>query len=261
MLGIDASQCVPDTSGYSNMLETALDTVRSTPYNMKFILGSPASGNKNVLELVHATPTLDFAQGLASFPSKYWRLIDGEVTGIPPCGIGALEFHNHFAMLHDKPVAKLQVLVAITDTGDERGALERGNSLVRLKRHAVCCLSGAPVVLHRTGDLSSMSKYLRWEKEAVVFMVGRILQRVDGVIHLAIKGSTRFSAGNSAEVFNTYFTQYCELAASTSQQEPLAMDNSWTPKRRRRELCDDADSQAELTPKTFSATPLKYGTP
>ena len=79
-------------------------------------------------------------------------------------------------------------------------------------------------------------------------MVVRILERVAGVTHLAIKGSRRFTDGNSTEVFNTYFTQYCELTASMFQKEPFAMDNSWTPKRRRQELSDNADSQSDFMP-------------
>ena len=35
------------------------------------------------------------------------------------------------------------------------------------------------------------------------------------------------------------------------------MDNAWTPERRRKEISDDRDSQDELTPTTFEATPMK----
>ncbi len=52
------------------------------------------------------------------------------------------------------------------DTGDESGAMKHEGNLVRLKRHAVCCLSGTPAVLRRSGDLSSMNKYLRWSDGA-----------------------------------------------------------------------------------------------
>ena len=116
-------------------------------------------------------------------------------------------------------------------------------------------------MLLRTGDLSSMNKYLRWEQGALVFTVVRVLDQVNGVPRLAIKGSTTFANKSRAQVFNSYFTSYCDLTATVSEKEPLAMDNSWTPKRRRKALSDDGDSQAELTPMTFDATPVKSKTP
>ena len=82
--------------------------------------------------------------------------------------------------MFERTVSTLQVLVSITDSGDEHGAMSRDGDLARLKRDAVCCLSGAPVVLHRTGDLASMSKYLRWNKGDVVVAVVRIVDYVEG---------------------------------------------------------------------------------
>ena len=116
-------------------------------------------------------------------------------------------------------------------------------------------------MLLRTGDLSTMNKYLRWGQGTIVFTVVRVLDQVNGVPRLAIKGSTRFTNESRAQVFNSYFTSYCDLTATASKKQPLAMDNSWTPKRRRKELSDDGDSQAELTPRTFDATPVKFNTP
>ena len=92
-------------------------------------------------------------------------------------------------MWNEKPVTHLQAMVAIVDTGEEHGAMEKDDTLVRVKRAAICCMSGAHVVLHRTGDLSCMSKYLRWDQGNVLFMVVRILHQVNGVWHFAVKGS------------------------------------------------------------------------
>ena len=58
MLGVPAADCAPDAEGYS---ATAMDTLRGTPYNMKFIIGKIPAGTKHVLELVHASPTLGHA--------------------------------------------------------------------------------------------------------------------------------------------------------------------------------------------------------
>ena len=161
---------------------------------MKFILGATADGSKNVLELVHAVPTLDLSTGMAAVPASVWRLIDSEMSGIPPCHIASLQNQSGFYLWHDKPVTNLQVMVTIADTGEEHGAMEKYDTLVRVKRAAICCMSGARAVLHRTGDLSCMSKYLRWDQGNVLFMVVRILHQVNGVWHFAVKGSKKLPA-------------------------------------------------------------------
>lgn len=259
LLGIPAASCIGDNA--FSALETALDTLRGTPFNMKFILGATADGNKNVLELVHAVPTLDLSTGMAAVPASVWRFIDSEMSGIPPCHIASLQNRSGFYLWHDKPVTNLQVMVTIADTGEEHGAMQKDDTLVRVKRSAICCMSGARVVLHRTGDLSCMSKYLRWDQGNVLFMVVRILHQVNGVWHFAVKGSKKFASAGEATIFNTYFTQYCLTATSAFQQEPLVMEHGWTPKRRRKELSADSASRGELTPRTFESTPIKFGTP
>ena len=64
-----------------------------------------------------------------------------------------------------------------------------------------------------------------------------------------------------AQIFNSYFTEYCELAASIWKKTPFAMDHSWTPKRRRKALSEDAESRGELTPRSFEGTPVKFRSP
>ena len=106
-----------------------------------------------------------------------------------------------------------------------------------------------------------MSKYLRWEKGTIIFVVVRLLDCINGVPHLAIKGSKRFADAAAAQVFNTHFKRYCELAANVEGQTPLAMDNSWTPKRRRKQLSEEGDSQSPMTPQVFEGTPLPFRSP
>ena len=261
MLGVAAENCVPDDEGYSNTLATALDTLRGTPYNMKFIIGKVPFGSRNVLELVHASPTLDVATGEATFPSKSWRLVEGDLTGVPPCDMGSIEYQNKFKILRGQPVANVQLLLCIVDSGDEHGVIDKDGDLVRLKRRAICALSGRNVIVSRTGDLNSINKYLRWERGTVIFAVVRLLDCINDVPHLSIKGSRRFMDNKTAHVFNAYFSRYCELAANALAQQPLTMETSWTPKRRRQELSDDGESQSSLTPLVFAATPLKFMSP
>ena len=192
------------------------------------------------------------------FPVSGWRLVDGEMAGVPPCGVNALQLDEGFKLLHGKPVASLQIFVSIADTGDEEGALTRDGNLVRLKRAAICCLTGTSVCLICTGELGGMNKYIRWNQGDLVFLVVRILEKVDGVWNFAIKGSKKFANDTDAQVFNSYFTEY---PASIWKKTPFAMDHSWTPKRRRKELSEDAESRGELTPRSLEGTPVKFRSP
>ncbi len=258
LLQTPAANCILDAEGYSSNLESALDTLRGTPWNLRFIIGVTPAGDKNVLELVHALPTLNVATGAATFPSTGTRLVEQEISGVPPCEIRDLLEQNGFYTLHGRPVANLQVMLTITDSGDEHGAMERDGELVRLTRAALCCLSGLPVILHRSGDLGCMSKYIRWNKGDIIFMIVRILNNVDNTWHFAIKGSRKFQSEAAANVFNAYFAEYCSHAPSVGKMPPLSFEKAWTPKRRRQELSQDTSSQSELTPRNFSPTPVRF---
>ena len=59
MLKMKAEVCQQDQTGFSTSLNTALDHLRGTPYNLKFIINTLPNNSKNALELVHARPTLD----------------------------------------------------------------------------------------------------------------------------------------------------------------------------------------------------------
>ena len=75
------------------------------------------------------------------------------------------------------------------------------------------------------------------------------------------QGIEKFDKEEDANVFNSYFTEYCNLSSTIWGKPPLAMDNSWTPKRRRKELSEDRASHGELTPRSFEGTPVKFRTP
>ena len=67
-----------------------------------------------------------------------------------------------------------------------------------------------------------------------------------------------FANDTDAQVFNSYFTEYCELSASIWGKTPFAMDQRWTPRRRRKALSEDAESRGELTPRSFEGSPVKF---
>ena len=87
------------------------------------------------------------------------------------------------------------------------------------------------------------------------------MDRVDDVWNLAIKGSKKFDSDADAQIFNAYFTEYCELAAGIWKRIPFAIEHTWTPKRRRKVLSVDAESRGELTPRSFEGTPVKLRSP
>ena len=143
-----------------------------------------------MLGRVHASPTLELTTGQAALPARSWRLVEGETTGIPPCSVASLEFQKQVKLLRGSPMASVQGLAPfIADVGDEYGSMQQDGGLARLTRQATCCLSGQPAVLPRTGDLSSMSKYLRWERQMIIVAVVRVLDPVNGVPQLSIEGS------------------------------------------------------------------------
>ena len=51
-------------------------------------------GLRTPWKVVHALPTLTEDAAQAVFLSKSQRLVDGDVSGIPPCLIASLEFEE-----------------------------------------------------------------------------------------------------------------------------------------------------------------------
>ena len=69
----------------------------------------------------------------------------------------------------------------------------------------------------------------------------------------------------SQEIFNAYFIEDVAFAQGIWKLEPLAIDHSWTPKRRRTEIgtptSPDPNSQSLFTPRTFPRTPIRHNDP
>ena len=102
-----------------------------------------------------------------------------------------------------------------------------------------------------------MDKHLKRERRVTIFAVVRVLHPINGVPQFSIQGSNKFPDEITVRIFNGYFTRYCELTEAASNRRPVAVHNSWTPKRRRNEINGDGDSHAELTPTNSEATPVK----
>ena len=177
VLGIGADECVPDADGLPENLENALEVARSRPYNCKFIIGQYAQANKNVFELVHVKGTVESSptSALTHFPSTMLKLVPNDVQGCPPCSLKDVKLANDLKVVSERPVTTIQLLVIICDTGEERGCMRRDNDLVRVTRKAMCALSGVNVALHRTGELANTTKYCKWNKGDVVYVIGRIM--------------------------------------------------------------------------------------
>ena len=228
---------------------------------MRFILGKSQDGSKNVLELVAATHALDVSTAVApTFPASPLRIVQTEFRGIPPCAVNALKLEFGQTLLYGKPANTIQALLCIADTGDQNGSMQQDGDFVRLQRNAVCCLSGAPVLLHVTGALRSLSKYVRWNQGDVMFGVLRILSCNDGTWNLLLKACQKFITSQEAFVFNAYFTEYEQLTKAAFENTPFAIGRQWTSKRRKQELhgMEDSAPQASFSPKNFEATPVKF---
>ena len=261
LLKISADECQPLEDGSTHKLDDALETLRATPFNLRFVIGKSQDGSKNVLELVAATNALDVSTAVApTFPASPLRIVQTEFRGIPPCAVNALKQEFGQTLLYGKPANTIQALLYIADTGEQNGSMQQDGDFVRLQRNAVCCLSGAPVLLHVTGALRSLSKYVRWTQRDVMFGVLRILSCNDGTWNLLLKGSQKFITSQEASVFNAYFTEYEQLTKAAFEKTPFAIDRQWTPKRRKQEILGMADSasQTSFSPKTFVATPVKF---
>ena len=132
--------------------------------------------------------------------------------------------------------------------------MDRDGDLVRLKRKGHLLSLWQECHPFPNWRPQQHEQVLALGKGHIIFAIVRLLDCINDVPHVAIKGSKRFTDTTAAHVFNAYFTRYCGLAANTETQTPLAMDNCWTPKRRRQELIDDGDSQSSLAPLVFEAT-------
>ena len=177
LLGIRADECVLDADGLQEKLDNALEVARSRPYNCKFIIGQYAQAGKNVLELVHVKETVELspAAPLTHFPSTMLKLVPNDIQGCPPCSMKDVKLENELKVVFGKPVNTIQLLVVISDTGEERGCMKRDGELVRVTRKALCALSGVNVALHRTGELANTAKYCKWNKGDVIYIIGRLL--------------------------------------------------------------------------------------
>ena len=126
--------------------------------------------------------------------------------------------------------------MAVTDTGDEVGVMQRDGDLVRVKRAASCCRSGQALFLHKTGDYSLMSKFLRLTQGDIVYVLVRLLDSAADSWNFIVKAFQKVPDSRS---FYEYFDQYCNFAANVSLAGRLNFKDSPTPKRRKAALEED----------------------
>ena len=230
LLEIPAQTCKDST----DTLLTKMDVLRATPFNLRFVITKNQKGEKNALELVFAQKTYDAKAALV--PSCPWSLVDTGIAGAPPCGLDQLRKEETWVTWLDSAQTALQLLVAITDTGDEVGVIQRDGDLTRVKRAAACCLSGQALVLHKTGDYPVMGKFLRLSQGDIVFAVVRYLDSDPDSWSFTVKA---FQKVQDPRSFYEYFEQYCKFATGVYQAGRLKFDIQQTPKRRRTALEED----------------------
>ena len=264
ILKIPAGACEPNKEGCRPRLETALNNARATPMNCKFIIGAYREAAKNVLELVQVKHTVDKYSNtvIANMPSSMMKLVDTDIKGAVPCSIGNVRIQKNLKILFDKPVNTVQMLVAITDTGEEHGCMTRDEEHVRISRKGVCLLSKEKqtVILQRTGELASMSRFCRWNSGDVVYVIGRIIS-FDGdqqAYRIAMTADMLLKP-EIALFWNTYFFEYHKYVTECFAQPVIALEKHWTPKKRRVSIGADSASSCTLTPHPLQSTPISLG--
>ena len=191
-------------------------------------------------------------------PSCPWSLVDTGIAGAPPCGLDQLRKEETWVTWLDSAQTALQLLVAITDTGDEVGVIQRDGDLTRVKRAAACCLSGQALVLHKTGDYPVMGKFLRLSQGDIVFAVVRYLDSDPDSWSFTVKA---FQKVQDPRSFYEYFEQYCKFATGVYQAGRLKFDIQQTPKRRRTALEEDQKlGKPSIERRHFPGKDLPHGT-
>ena len=177
ILKIPATDCEPDNDGNHDKLNAALDIARTTPFNCKFIIAKNPQAGKNALEVVDVTMTVKSSIDctVANMPSTMMKLVESDIKGTPPCAIKDVTIEKDLKILYKRAINTVQLLVTITDSGEERGCMKKDEDLVRITRKGRCILSGEPLLLNRTGELTEMSRFCKWNAGDAVYVIGRIL--------------------------------------------------------------------------------------
>ena len=259
LLGISPEKCVPDADGLNEELDDALEVARSRPFNCKFIIGQYEKGHKNTLEVVHVKETVELSpkSPLTHIPSTMLKLVPSDLQGCPPCSLTDVTLENELKIVFGKPVSTIQLLVVICDTGSERGCMMKDGDLVRISRKAVCALSGVNVALQKTGELAKTSKYCKWNKGDVVYVIGRIMSyETDEKMWRISMTADRLVAKDVVGFANTYFILYHKYVGDCMNNEPILFNPSWTPKKRRTTISSESNSACTMTPKALCDTPI-----
>ena len=261
-------QAVPNAEGQTPFLDLALNTARATPLNFKIRVTKNQDVSKNVLEIVHAEPAFNAANATATIPTQPLAAIRPEQPGLPPISIDGLEEVDGCAKVGNVFPQTIQILVHIADTGMEPGVLAQDGAMVRISRNATCVLSGAPMVLQRTGRVDLMQQYMRFNKKDILFAVVRPLavQRranADGpaVWHAFLLGHLLMAEEAFAAKFHTYYQQYVDYYRSCLAVDHLHVEKAFTPKRRKKMVEDSASVDTPLQHTPLASTPLRHTPP
>ena len=117
--------------------------------------------------------------------------------------------------------------------------------LVRVKRSALCCLSGAKMTLHKTGAINHMSKYLRLSHKAVLHVVVRLFDDTQVEWSFIMK-ACKVIATEDIPGFYEHFQEYVQFHADCSAAPALRFDHSQTLSKRRKTIDEEVVSNPVL---------------
>ena len=263
MIDAEASVAVPDSNDETPLLTHALDNARARPCNFKFVLARTQDGTKNLLEIVHATASIDLAGGTAASPQALVKTVPATVPGVVPTAVDQIQWISSDSMkVAGVCPTIVQVFAQICDTGNENYAIAQEGNVARIKRKAVCCLSGIDIFLLRTGRLVDMAGYLRLDKGDTLFVIARPVRAAgDEPAEFFVLGYSKMTDQGHVPKFNTYFQKYMEDCHKILLGEPVPMEKAWTPKRRKTSIEAHGSSDTPLSHTPLAATPLKHGSP
>ena len=101
---------------------------------------------------MHATASIDPAGGTAASPQALVKTVPATVPGVVPTAVDQIQWISSESMkVAGVCPTIVQVFAPICDTGNENYAFAQESNVARIKRKAVCCLSGIDIFLLRTG--------------------------------------------------------------------------------------------------------------
>ncbi len=241
---------------------TCLAKAQQQHWTLRFVFSENQAASKNILQLVHATPTFTWSGQSADCKSNFEALqvIRSASKGVPPVALNDITLNKQEqAIMNDRILSTFQIFVQFLDTGEEKGIAEMDTAgqLVRVSRCVKCCLSQETAHVVRTEVMEKATALMRMNKDDCLHAVVRMEPRDEarGKV-LRVLSFQKFTDDKHKETFQTYFWKFRDMTAKSLEAvAKLGFPQEMTPKRRKL-LMDQNSSASAQTPRRLAFTPL-----